>query len=230
MTILTDFAAQLRPRPVSLMQLGGFRPTDNPFASWFGRVRVSRPNESHPMHGGEPMLPLCQINCAELPYHPPSLADIRLLTVFIAPDELPMDTANGDGWLLRAYTEQDELIPIVTPEIASPIKAFPIRYELGAADYPCQEDAPVQVPDEYDDSYDDLFPNYERSKVGGYPTLIQGELYWSPYNRHPANPEYIFQINSEEKADWWWGDNGIGYFGRGTGTTRDVWTMTWTCY
>lgn len=176
MTTLTDFTAQLRPRPTSLMQLGGFRPTDNPFASWFGRVLVSRPNESHPVHNGEPMLPLCQINCAGLPFRPSSLADIRLLTVFIAPDELPMDTANGDGWLLRAYTEQDELVPIVKPDYASPIKSFPIRYELGAVDYPCREDVAVQVPDEYDDRYDELFPNYERSKVGGYPTLIQGEL------------------------------------------------------
>lgn len=62
-------------------------------------------------------------------------------------------------------------------------------------------------------------------------TLIQSEIYWAPYNQHPAKPEYIFQIDSTEKGNWMWGDNGVGYFGRGTKEGHeDEWTIEWQCY
>ncbi|HEX8776147.1 MAG TPA: hypothetical protein VF735_21435, partial [Pyrinomonadaceae bacterium] len=64
----------------------------------------------------------------------------------------------------------------------------------------------------------------------GWPTLIQSEIYWAPWNKHPANPEYVFQINSEEKANWRWGDAGVGHFGRGTGVAKNQWALSWQCY
>lgn len=61
--------------------------------------------------------------------------------------------------------------------------------------------------------------------------LYHSEQYrLGPWNRHPAHPKYVFQIDSEEKAYWAWGEGGIGYFGRGTGEARDQWTMDWQCY
>ena len=51
--------------------------------------------------------------------------------------------------------------------------------------------------------------------------MIQSELYWAPWNRHEAKPEYVFQIDSTEKGNWMWGDNGIGYFGRGTAPGKE---------
>ncbi len=56
------------------------------------------------------------------------------------------------------------------------------------------------------------------------------EIYWAPLNKHPANPEYVFQIGTEPLADFAWGDQGVGYFGRGTGAARDQWTFSWQCY
>jgi uncharacterized protein YwqG len=75
-----------------------------------------------------------------------------------------------------------------------------------------------------------MFEHHPESKIGGWPYLIQSEVFWAPENRHPANPEYVFQIASERKAHWQWGDGGIGYFGRGTGDATEAWTLSWQCY
>jgi hypothetical protein len=48
-------------RKASAMIVGGFRPSDDPFASWFGRVQVALPHDAWPMYRNRPMTPLCQI-------------------------------------------------------------------------------------------------------------------------------------------------------------------------
>src|SRR5438876_5404979 len=169
-------------RKASAMTLGGFRPPEEPLASWFGRVRVAHPDEVWPEHDYRPMAPLCQINCGELPFRPESLSDIALITVFIARDELPSNTANGDGWLVRAYKDLNGLIEIAEPMIDGGIKKFPLRWELVEADYPCQEDVTIDLPQSLADTYSERFENHHRSKVGGWPSLIQSEIYWAPMN------------------------------------------------
>ena len=39
--------------------------------------------------------------------------------------------------------------------------------------------------------------------------------------------DFMFQIDSEEKASWMWGDCGIGYFGL---DDNGQWLFEWTCY
>jgi uncharacterized protein YwqG len=176
------------------------------------------------------MLPLCQLNLSEMPFVPPNLNGVHLITVFISAVSLPVDAENGDGWQLRAYPSLDGLVHIETPQLDSAIRAFPIRWELVEADYPSYEDVAFEFPADVSSDYYDLFELCPSSKVGGWHSLIQSEIYWAPHTRHPANPECVFQIASEEKAHWQWGDAGIGYFGRGTGKNRDVWVLGWQCY
>ena len=216
-------------RKASVMVVGGFRPPADPFTTWFGRIRVALPHEIWPTHDGKPMLPICQINCAELPYKPDALSDIALISVFMGQDELPSDTPNGDGWALRTYATLDGLVEIEEPKPTNLIRPFPVRWELIEEDYPCWDDVDIKVPPEVADNYYDLFENRDGSKVGGWPSLIQAEIYWAPWNKHPANPAYVFQIDSEEKAHWAWGDAGVGYFGRGTGNATDQWAFEWQC-
>lgn len=59
---------------------------------------------------------------------------------------------------------------------------------------------------------------------------VLNAIYRASWNRHPANREYIFQVDSEEKAGWIWGDAGTGYFGRGSGVAKDQWALAWQCY
>jgi len=212
-------------------QIGGFRPEENADASWFGRVNLAAPGEEWPLIDGKPMHALCQINVDELPFRPAGLDDIGFIAVFIGPDDLPDRTANGTNWCLRAYPKIDSLVPLSQVDSASQIKALPMRAQVVEEDYPMWEDVNIELPDEIADDYYDHFENVGGIKIGGWPTLIQSEICWAPWNKHPAAPRYVFQIDSTDKGNWMWGDGGVGYFGRGTleGHEND-WACEWQCY
>jgi hypothetical protein len=154
------------------------------------------------------MLPLCQINCAELPFKPDIFADIAYLTLFIS-EKLPIPSVpNGEGWLLRLYPNGTELHPIKNPvNLQSTIRPFPIRWELIEHDYPTGQH-------EYG------------SKIGGWPSEIQGEA----FGDCDPKVEYIFQIDTEPKAHWGWGDSGTGYFGIQQTISGQQWIFDWQQY
>lgn len=231
-TSLDEFRSSIRRRAISL-EIGGFRPPENPTESWFGQVGFALPGESWPCSNGNPMHALCQINLNNLPFRPARLDDLEFITVFIGRNDFPIDgvNANGTNWCLRAYPRISDLVPLRTIQTNSSIKPFTMRPKVVEEDYPCWEDVPSQPPSEADDHYYDLFQNVSGFKLGGWPTLIQSEIYWAPWQKHPISPEYVFQIDSTEKGNWMWGDHGVGYFGRGTVEGRlDEWAFEWQCY
>jgi uncharacterized protein YwqG len=219
-------------RPAIIFEVGGFKPDEEMKSSWIGKVLVCEQGEIWPESNGEPMIPLCQINLTDLPYIPEKLRDIQLIPVFIDSNEIPSnDEKNGDLWCLRAYKSLNNLVQIDTPDYNSHIKPFQLRPKFIEYDYPCWEDCPIEIPEEFQDDYYDLFENQTGIMVGGWPSLVQSEIFWAPWNNHSANPEYVFQIDSVEKANWYWGDSGTGYFGRGTANGhQDEWTFSWQCY
>ena len=111
-----------------------------------------------------------------------------------------MDKANGDGWMLRAYPSLEGLVPIVPPADIGYLKPFPIRWELIEDDFPCWDDVSIPLPPDIDENYHELFDNQYCTKVGGWPSLVQSEIFWAPLNQHPANPEYVLQIDSASNA------------------------------
>jgi len=224
--------AKLISRPAIIFEVGGFKPIDDIKSSWIGKVLVAMDGENWPISNGQPMIPLCQINLTNLPYKPENLKDIEFITIFIDSKKIPFeDEPNGDKWCLRAYKNINELMSVSQPDIDSPIKPFQLKAKLVENDYPCREDCPIKIPEEYKEDYYDLFETKPGIKLGGWPKLIQSEIFWAPLNQHPANPEYFFQIDCIDKANWYWGDSRIGYFGRGTKEDkRDEWTFTWQCY
>ena len=224
-----DVTASLRRRAI-VLEIGGFRPPTDPLASWFGRVTVRRPGEEWPTAGGAPMHALCQINLTELPFRPPRLDDIAMIALFIGPRELPIDSPNGDRWCLRTYRDLTEVNVVEPLETNSGIRAFPMRPKVVEDDFPCWEDIPIELPADVSNRYHDLFQNVPGLKLGGWPTLIQSEIFSSPLDEHPAGPEYVFQVDSSDKAGWSWGHDGVGYFGRGTAPGKeDEWTLEWQC-
>jgi uncharacterized protein YwqG len=227
-----EFRTTIQRRAICL-EIGGFRNPDSPATSWFGHVAFALPGEFWPCMDRKPMHALCQINLTELPFRPPRLDDLEFITVFIGPDELPTDGANSNGtnWCLRAYPSIAQLVPLSSPQTGSLMEPFPMRPKIIEEDYPCREDVPCAVPPELDDQYFDLFQNVPGFKMGGWPTLIQSEIYWAPWKNHLISPEYVFQIDSTEKGNWMWGDSGVGYFGRGTAIGRqNEWAVEWQCY
>ena len=220
-------------RRAIVMEIGGFRPPENPKTSWFGKVAFGLPEEEWPMTGdNRPMVPLAQINITELPFRPARLEDVEFLTIFIDVDGFSDDEPNGSTWCVRAYPSLGALVPLQMPgSLKSEIKALPMRPKIVEADYPCHDDVAGEIPDELADSYEDDFENASGFKLGGWPSLIQSEIYWAPWNKHPAEPEYVFQIDSTEKGRWSWGDGGVGYFGRGTASGHEnEWFFSWQCF
>ncbi len=221
---------QFRRRAISL-EIGGFRPSDSPAASWFGRVNLAAPGEAWPQTEGRPMHALCQVNLTEMPFRPPRLDNIELLTVFIGPDQLPIDAPNGSNWCLRSYASIKQLAPLARVETSSRIRPLPMRPRTIEEDFPSWEDAAAELQADLPDDYDDQFPNAGGFKLGGWPKLIQSQITWAQDDTHPAAPEYVFQIDSTEKGNWMWGDGGVGYFGRGTLPGHEnEWACVWQTY
>lgn len=214
-------------RKASVAQIGGFRPPETPLTSWFGGRFVGDPHETWPLNEGGPMLPLLQVRTDELPYVPEQLRGVALFNVFVWPRKLPVNlpAPNGSGWLIRCYRSLDALQPLAG-EPKSHVRPFPIRWSLAESEGPGWEDAwgvtDLSAFNELPDAIDLFYDRYENrscTKVGGWPSYIQGA---------PAenSGDFVFQIGSEEKPNWMWGDNGIGYFYFRGGE----WVMRWDCY
>lgn len=226
-------------RKATTMQIGGVKPTGGLEKSWFGRVNLALPYEEWPNNNDkQPMHALCQINVTHLPYKPDLLKDIELITLFINSDVLPFNDENGVKWCLRAYKNIKELIPLKQVDTNSQINQFEMIPKLVEEDYPCWDDfSNLQIKDnsltiseEIEDDFASYFDNNAGFKIGGWPTLIQSEICWAPHNKHPIKPNYVFQIDTTKKGNWMWGDNGIGYFGKGTKEGfKEKWAIEWQC-
>lgn len=213
-------------RSVSTAQIGGFRPSDDPKASWFGKVLVAKEGETWPLWNNNPIPPLVQFNLTEVPFVPERLKPFKMITLFLDEESLYPRQPMGHGWLIRVYESLDGLIEIKQPEITTKIKPFPIKWELIEGEGPDWEEAwTITDLKEYNivkesGTFHDRYHNSEKTKLGGYPALIQSELSFN--HKH-----FVFQIGSEEKAGWFWGDTGIGYFGL---NDKGEWEFDWQGY
>ncbi|MEW6735720.1 MAG: hypothetical protein AB1489_30795 [Acidobacteriota bacterium] len=85
----------------------------NPFGSWFGHIGAMNANEQWPHWRSTPMVPLCQINTAELPVMPQTISDIALICVWIGKrNSWRRGSPSGMGWQIRCYSSLNGLIPI----------------------------------------------------------------------------------------------------------------------
>ncbi|MDQ1830368.1 DUF1963 domain-containing protein [Massilia scottii] len=196
-------------RSASLATAGGFRPPQDPLTSWFARG-VGLPHETLPAFEGTAMFPLLQIRVSELPFVPPQLRDVALLVLFQNLSRHPFDRPHGDGWLIREYASVDGLV--LLPEVAHPYRPFPIHWSRVDDDAPGWEGAwevvdltAVNDDEAASDAFFDDFSRHMGTKAGGYPYEIQHGV---------GHHDFVFQVGSEEKVGWMWGDNGIGYFHR----------------
>ena len=218
-------------RKTSVAQVGGFRPLEDPLASWFGNVLVCKEGEAWARWDrvvgkkGVYLTPLAQFNLTEAPFVPEKLRQFKMITVFIDAERLPYEKPCGEGWVVRAYESLEDLVPLKRPDIEFDIKAFPMKWELVGNEGPSWEDAwSITDLTEFnlvtDSEFHDRYHNSEKTKLGGYPALIQGALSF-------GLDKFVFQISSEDKAGWMWGDCGIGYFGL---NDEGKWLFEWNCY
>jgi Domain of unknown function (DUF1963) len=232
-------------RPACIAELGGFRPPEDPLASRLGRVGVARPDEGWPTTDGAPMLAVAQINLVELPCRgPDALSDVALITLFVGPWQLPVDEPNGVNWELRAYPSLEGLTPLPEPISAragdpkarkgenGTLRPFPIAWQEWL-DMPCRDCVPVELADDWDEwseARDLTRLTSDRTKVGGWPSCLQGDVRWSLDEHLVEDAEFVMQIATEEKAGLAWGDDGIAYIARRPGGGRDDWYLAWQSY
>ncbi|MCT9843664.1 YwqG family protein [Leclercia adecarboxylata ATCC 23216 = NBRC 102595] len=214
--VLEELRSQLRP--ASVAQVGGFRPGADPLTSWFLKG-VCLPGEGLPVWKGQPMFPLLQIRTDELPVIPEQLKGIALLVLFHNREHHPFDQPHGEGWLIREYATLEGLE--LLPELETPYRPFPVRWVSVNDDAPGWEDAwdiidlsEVNDDTQASDSFFDDFNRYGGTKVGGYPMEIQHGV---------GIKDFVFQVGSEEKVNWMWADNGIGYFHR---SAEGIWQFS----
>lgn len=214
--VLEELRSKLRP--ASVAQVGGFRPGADPLTSWFLKG-VCLPGEGLPVWKGQPMFPLLQIRTDELPVIPEQLKGIALLVLFHNREHHPFDQPHGEGWLIREYATLEGLE--LLPELETPYRPFPVRWVSVNDDAPGWEDAwdiidlsEINDDTQASDSFFDDFNRYGGTKVGGYPMEIQHGV---------GIKDFVFQVGSEEKVNWMWADNGIGYFHR---SAEGIWQFS----
>ena len=204
-------------KSAAIAQIGGFRPSEDPLTSRFSGDFVMKEGEDWPVYNGNPLQSFLQVNIAELPFVPEALQGLALMTVFVDQEDIPFDQPNGNGWLIRTYKDLEGLAPRKNPVEGSWIKPFEIRWSLSEEEGPQWEDAwevtdlkEFNALEDSTDLFYDRYENHAFTKIGGWPNLIQHELDMGPEN-------FIFQIGSEEKANWNWVDSGNAYFGKVNG-------------
>jgi len=190
------------------LSAGGFKPTYSDKESWIGRVAFYKEEESIPLDAdGTPMLPLLQLSLEGLPYIPDGLENTKMITVFIS-ENLPTDRhpyENGDGWLLREYSKDDQLINKKLEYLDSYIRSFPLKTTFIPEDYPvwdgggipsdiADEILRLEKAEEITDYYDIVENNYGH-KLGGYPTFCQSGVDFG------EGFEFMLQIASDGKAN-----------------------------
>lgn len=183
---------------------GGFKPTNAINESWIGRVYLYKEDEEIPTDkNGELMIPLAQLCLDDLPFIPTALQQSKVLTIFIS-KELPMDLIeNGEGWLIREYRKTDTLVVKDLVNKNSILKAFPLKPQMLDEDYPVWDGG--GIPEELEEkileleddgeieSYQDVAPNVDGHKIGGYPSFHQSGIDFG------ENFEFLVQIDSDEK-------------------------------
>jgi hypothetical protein len=200
-------------RPASVAQIGGFRPPEDLFTSWFGGNFLGLPGENWPEGKSGPMIPLLQIRIDELPYCPLHLSHFQLVNIYFDEETIRTTANKKDGCLVRTYSTLGHLKPLQMPTPGNHWpKIFPIRWTFSPEDCPGWEDSwkldeqameIINGSDDSSDAHGDL-PCCFSTKVGGWPTYIQG----AP---NIDSCDFVIQIDSEEKPRWMLVDNGNIY-------------------
>lgn len=222
---LTQLKKQLS-RKASLIEPCGAPNESDHLASLLGTVLAGLGNEAWPECCGAPMVPVLQLNLSQAPFVPDELRDVAFLALFVDGKNGPKDGAeNGDCWQLRSYDSLAKLSRHSIPAQFERRRGRPIRYKLLERDLPDYEDvADLDIPEDIQGAWEDEFGAAEGSKLGGWPSLVQSEIFWAPNNEHPADPKYVFQLAHMERITPMSADT-VCYFGRGSGAAPAIWTI-----
>jgi len=211
-----DYIKNTLAKPAVIFETGGKRPTKELMESWIGRVGWKTSGEELPEdQGGEPMVPVMTLFIKNLPSVPETMKHIELITVFISVTAIEECILEEGDFCVRTY---DSLEALESCDWQTDyIKAFPLIPKSIEEDYPAwdSDDIPESIRNRIlelenageIDYFEDIADDDDKCfhKIGGYPSYIQSGITWENY-------EFIFQIASDEKANFYFGDAGNIYF------------------
>jgi len=131
--------------------------------------------------------------------------------IIYLPDWVENDPAHGNGWCVRTFRAGDELDEIEPPAGTRLPKPKPMKWEYLAEDSPSAIGSVVEANLATLYAYDEIADHKEVSRLGGWPTFIQGAWPWKPWCKEPGAPTFLFQICSYD--DMRWGDAGSAFVG-----------------
>jgi hypothetical protein len=220
-------------RPASLARSIAGRADPDPFGSWLGRVTALARGAEWPTFEGKPMVGITQLNLRDAPFVPAELEGIGLLALFLAEDDddglvVPDGRPNGDGWLLMTCGPEVELIEAKPVQLRG-LRPRPIAWEL-IDDLPAWDDIAMTPEGEAiealleDEEYEAAVGSAkEGTKLGGWPSLIQGEVTWSPAGDPAPNVSFCLQFDSDETVGLNLWDSGVIHIGRAVDGGRVIW-------
>jgi hypothetical protein len=201
-------------KQATIFETGGFRPTEELGESWIGKVLWGEEEENIPANFD----PICTLFIYKLPYVPKELASYQLITIYMDFDVF--NHLNEDNltsfFKINCYTNLDVLQK--KNEQSKRIKPFPLTPLFIDNDAPSWEDSDSINPEVEDEIlrleledgieyYDDIVEEiYSTHKVGGYPSFTQSGISFE--EGYP----FVFQISSDEKAQFNIVDSGSFYF------------------
>lgn len=176
--------------------------------SFWNHVNVMGVDEEWPENQGEPLFPILQINCADVPLADNPLAEFSLVTLFAAAADV-LGTL-GEDIVVRAYRRHEPLV-----QIKPPCDSLDAPSKLSLSDdlisYPDENDLPPGLKVFLEDSGDPeqvlTQEDSEKlnSRLGGWPGWLQsGRL--SGFGR------FAFQVDSLDVENWDCGDCTSHYF------------------
>ncbi|WP_179335441.1 DUF1963 domain-containing protein [Winogradskyella costae] len=228
-------------KPVTKFNTGGFRPKNTIEESWIGKVFAYHEDEDIPLDkNGDQMFPLAQFYLPNLPYVHPSLKDTKLITVFVSAEWPECFEDMGDHWVIREYNNLENIQIKNIENSDSFINAFPLHAELDENDFPLWDGGGLSLEDEaeilkledegviddYFDITDEITAHIYDHKIGGYPSFCQSGI--GDADGFGKGFQFVFQISSDEKANFNVVDNGSLMFAKNNDTKQ--WSLYYDFY
>ncbi|MBL6446382.1 DUF1963 domain-containing protein [Fulvivirga sp. 29W222] len=216
-------------KPATRFLTGGFRPENTITESWIGKVFAFGRGERIPTDkNGDLMIPIAQLCLVDLPFVSSALANTKLLTVFLSKDFPEEFEPMGENWLIREYHDLNDIeVKEITNE-NSWLKPFPLKPEYVERDYPIWDGGGLSLEMEDEilalenngtiESYYGIISHTYEHKIGGFPSFCQ------PGVDFGDDFEFVFQISSDQKANFNVVDNGSLMF------SKNIKTGEWSIY
>jgi hypothetical protein len=163
-------------------------------------------NEKWPRHGGRPLFPILQINCADVTLTDNPLARFSFVTLFAAAGDVLGGL--GEDIVVRAYGRDERIVRAKPP--CDPLDR-PGKLSLAEhmVSYPDENDLPPGLKVFLEESGDNeqVLGQEEKltSRLGGWPGWLQS-------GRISEFGKFAFQVDSLDVENWDCGDCTIHYF------------------